>query len=103
MPILSFLMLPRHVGPTDLKNFLGKKMQEFSRLQLCQPSTLNRHYLQHHMLAQMHSFGELLKFGRRLVSGTLAFEIQIKPLKSTYCRRVYWWFERLCSSQANPR
>ena len=59
MPILLFLMLPWHVGATNFENFLGKKMQEYSRLQLCQRSTQSQHYPQRPMLDQMRSFGEL--------------------------------------------
>ena len=58
-PILPFFMLLWHVGATDFGKFLGKKMQEYLRLQLCQPSTQSQHYLQPPMLAQLHSFGAL--------------------------------------------
>lgn len=59
MPILQLLMLPWYVRATDFVIFSGKKMQEYSRLQLCQPLTQNQQYLQRPMLAQMRSFGEL--------------------------------------------
>lgn len=58
-PILWLLIPLIHVGATDFEILLGKKMLEYSRLLLCQPSSQKQHYLQRPMLAQIRSFGEL--------------------------------------------